>query len=489
MENISTTIASSVEEFLSCHAISYDILSHVPTQSLGQAASRLNISPYEFARAVVLQNDESICMAVLPLNYILDFSALHEITKHKLKPVSVQTLGRIFPDCELGAIPPLGMAYGLETVVDNSLYNADHVIFEAGRHSSLVRIDHEGFLKLTKLAKHADIAKPESSLKQMASRGKPGALKKQVKESSIQDFAPEEKVSEILKDLYELPVLPENASKIVALRNQPDVSVNDLARIVEQDPGLAAKMLQYARSPFFVCDGGGRAGEVKTVQEATARVLGFDMGLSLSLGLCALKPFRNPPDGPLGLHAIWKHSTYSAALAKRLAGMVANEHDIKPDIIYLAGLLHNFGLLLFGHLFRSEFFLLNRMVSVNPEIPVVDLETKVLAMGNAREVLKVGHSAAGACLMQHWNLPEEVIVATREHHNVNYQGPYEVYAKLILVIDRLLKRYQLGDACNTSLPASIMSFLGLDEEAVVSVLEELMESCEGADSMIELCVA
>ena len=113
----------------------------------------------------------------------------------------------------------------------------------------------------------------------------------------------------------------------------------------------------------------------------------------------------------------------------------------------------------------------------------------MLAMGQAREVLHVGHAVAGACLMQHWNLPEEVIVVTREHHNVNYQGPHEAYVKLMLVIDRLLKRHHIGDACSTSLPEPVMNFLGLNEEQVVSVLDDLIEDCEDVNSAIEPCVA
>lgn len=479
-----TTIAPSIEEFLSCHAISYDILSHVPTQSLDQAASRLKISPCEFARAVVLQDDGASCMAVLPLSYILDFSALHEITHHKFKPASVQTLGRLFPDCEPGAIPPLGMAYGLETIVDNSLYQAEHIVFEAGRHNSLVRITRDGFFALTRLARHANIAQPESSLKQVFVKGKEGVLRRQERGTSVQDFAPDKKTSELFKDLYELPVFPENAEKIIVLRNNPKASVNDLVEIVEQDPVLAAHILQYAQSSFF-----GYQGRVNTTPEAIAKVLGFDMAMSLALGLYILKPFRNSPDGPLGLHALWTHSSFSAALAKRLAGLVSGKHNLKPDIVYLASLVHNFGLLLFGHLFRSEFFLLNRMVSVNSEIPVVELEAKMLAMGQAREILHVGHATAGACLMQHWNLPEEVIVATREHHNVSYKGPYEAYAKLILVIDRLLKRHHIGDACSSLLPVHVMDFLGLNEEQVVSVLDGLIEDCRDSDSVIQRCVA
>ncbi len=479
-----TTIASSVEEFLSCHAISYDILSQVPTQSLEQAASRLKISPYEFARAVILNDGDDICMAVLPLNYILDFSALYKITGRNYKPASVKMIRRIFKDCESRAIPPLGMAYGLKTIVDNSLYRADKVIFEAGRHNSLVRINRKGFLKLTEQASHTNFAKPESSLKQDDTNGESGISTCEDGGKSIQAFAPYEKMNALLKDLYEIPALPDNARKLLELRSHSNASENDLSDLINREADIAEKILQYARSPVFAYKG-----RVDTVKDAISSVLGFDMALSLAVGLCSLKLFRSTPYGPLGLNALWKHSSYSMALAKRLLGLVSDEHDLKPDIVYMAALMHNFGLLLFGRLFQSEFFLLNRMVSVNPGIPVIDLECKMLAMGKAREVMHMGHSTAGSCLMQDWGMPEEVIIVAREHHNVDYQGPYKGYVKLILVIDRLLKRHHLGDACNTSLPESVMGDLGLDEDQVIAVLEDFLENCEGLDAINEPCVA
>ena len=58
---------------------------------------------------------------------------------------SEQEVGRLFPDCELGAIPPPGEAYGLDMVLDDSLAGLDEVCFEGGDHRSLVRVGGEQF--------------------------------------------------------------------------------------------------------------------------------------------------------------------------------------------------------------------------------------------------------------------------------------------------------------------------------------------------------
>jgi len=226
------------------------------------------------------------------------------------------------------------------------------------------------------------------------------------------------------------------------------------------------------------------------VKEAIARVLGFEAVLNMALGLAAGGSLRNPPDGPLGLNAFWRHATYSAALCQALARRVSvGPERPKLGMAYLAGLLHNFGFLLLGHLFLPEFFLLNRMVAANPETPITVLEKRMLGMGDAQNVLSMGHAEIGAWLMESWEMPGELIVSLREHHNPGYEGEYAVYARLVLISNRLLKRHEIGDAESEILPPSVLAGLGLSEEKALEILEEMMESVDGLDDMAKLLAA
>jgi len=281
-----------------------------------------------------------------------------------------------------------------------------------------------------------------------------------------------------IAQVYELPAMPEMAQHILALRSNPNASAMDLAKVVEVDPSLAAQVVHYAMSPFF-----GYRGTVESIHDAIARVLGFDMVVNMALGLATSKSFRNPMDGPLGLHAFWRHAVYSAALVQAIAGAMPRELRPKPGMAYLAGLLHNFGFLLLGHLFPPEFQLLNKLVAANPDTPVIDLEKRVLGMGQARQCLDMGHAQVGAWLMDHWHMPEEVTITLKEHHNPHYAGDHAVYPQLVLVATHLLKRYEIGDAADGELPGPAMEALGLEETQLLEIAERLVQNASYLDAM------
>lgn len=269
--------------------------------------------------------------------------------------------------------------------------------------------------------------------------------------------------------LKRLPPMPEMARRIVQLNSQPNSSVKDLVSVVELDPSLTMQVMRYASSPFF-----GYRGKVDSVHTAISRVLGYNMVMNLALGVTAAKSFKIPKNVPLGLDAFWRHAVYSAALVQALS--TALPADIRPPagLAYLAGLLHNFGHLLLGHLFKQEFLLLNKFIAREPERSVVDIE---------KEVLGADHTRIGAWLMKAWNLPEEVIVATREHHNEYYQGPHAVYSQLVMLSDLLLKQYDISSEGPGEIPDSVMQMLELGEYQVAMISRQVFEDCAGLDSI------
>lgn len=472
------SISTTIEVFLSRHQATYNILSHPATESLVQAARSLQVPAASVARAVLLDDGRGVIMAVVPLTHLLDFEALRQHTGRSWRVVPADSQGFRFPDCEPNCIPPLGRAYDIETWYDEALFQLPQVIFEAGSHSSLISVAQDDFARLTRDARRVRIGSAETELQ--ADLNVPAGAEDAMR---VQKFTPAQVMKDRLEAIYELPLMPMHAQRIVQIRSNPKATAQELAEVVQADPSLAAQVLRYARSPLF-----GYRGNVDTVQDAITRVLGFDMVISLALGLAALKPFRNPPDGPLGLRAFWEHATYSAALASRLVKQLPREQRPKTGQAYLAGLLHNFGYLLLGHLFQPEFYLLNKMVAANPNVPIAVLERQLLGMGQAKQVLGMGHAETGALLMEHWDMPEDIVITVREHHNPSYRGPQAIMANLMYLVDILLKRRAIGDAETTELPAELLSVWGLEEAALEAAAEQLLENCANLD-MTELLVA
>lgn len=476
------TVAAKVDGYLNRQAVGYDVIFHSQTRSLRQAAEAAHVAPRQFARALVVEAGQRRQMVVLPLDHLLDFKALEACFGSRPRLVPVQELESVFSDCEPGCIPPLAPPYGLDAICDEALFGHPRIVFEGGVHNSLLRVDAAGFARLMQGARRAVISRPDDSLSETS--GRTGLGRPPVAAEAMDELKPEPDLYARVDEIYELPLMPGHARELLLLRNRPEAHVAELARLVERDPSLAAQVMKYARSPLF-----GYAGDIQSVEEAIARVLGFDMVLNLALGLAALKPFRIPPDGPLGLTAFWRHAALSAGLTQRLAqGLPATKRPV-PGLLYLAGLLHNFGYLVLGQLFQPEFYLLNRMVAANPDTPVPTLEQRVLCRGQAREVMCAGHAEVGAWLMERWELPAPVVVAVRHHHQPEFDGEHAVYAQLVLCADRLLKRYDLGDGDSGELPAALLQNLGLEAEAVAEVAAEYMEQCGTWDGGLEQWVA
>lgn len=281
-----------------------------------------------------------------------------------------------------------------------------------------------------------------------------------------------------IEAVYELPPMPEMARRVLRLRGNPDASIADLAGIVELDPSLAAQVVRYAASPFYAYHG-----KIGSIHDAITRVLGFDMVMNMALGLATGKSFRNPSEGPLGLRAFWRHAVHTATLVQALARRMPSATRPQPGMVYLAGLLHNFGFLLLGHLFPPEFKLLNKLVAAHPESPVTALEKCVLGMGQAQNLLEMGHAQVGAWLMQSWQMPAEIVVTLLEHHNPAYTGDYAIFPHLVMVADHALKRHGIGDAPDDSLPPMSLDVVGLGEEAVREVTAQLFEDDASLDTM------
>lgn len=281
-----------------------------------------------------------------------------------------------------------------------------------------------------------------------------------------------------IEQVYELPPMPEMARRILQLRNNPDASIAELAGIVELDPSLAAQVVRYAASPFYAY-----RGRIDSIHDAITRVLGFDMVMNMALGLSTGKSFHTPCDGPLGLHAFWKHAIYTATLAQALAKRMPPKARPQPGMAYLAGLLHNFGFLLLGHMFPPEFTLLNKLVAAHPESPVTSLEKCVLGMGQAQNFLEMGHAQIGTWLMQSWQMPEEIVITLREHHNPEYAGDHALFPHLVMVADHLLKGRDIGDAPDDQLPPASLDRLELSEETVLETAEQLFMDCTALDLM------
>ncbi len=142
------TIAATQQRYLARQKAEYDLLQHHHTGSSHQTAEAAHIPEDHIAKAVVVKDTSGYAIVVIPASNKLKLDYLREELNRDLRLATENEIAELFEDCEPGAVPPLGPAYGIETLLDESLTTLTDVYFEAGDHEQLVRLSGEDFQSL-----------------------------------------------------------------------------------------------------------------------------------------------------------------------------------------------------------------------------------------------------------------------------------------------------------------------------------------------------
>lgn len=284
-------------------------------------------------------------------------------------------------------------------------------------------------------------------------------------------------ISKRLNGLHKLPPMPETAVSIMNLTIDPDTEVSQLAAVIERDPSLAAQIMRYARSALF-----SYRGELNSVKDAVHFVLGFDRVSQIAFGISAAKAFNIPGEGALGLKRFWQHSLYCAVLSQAFALMADPDLKLDEREAYLSGLLHNFGILLIGHILPAEFKGLNSLRESEPELRMSDIEQNVF--GGDKDLKTIGHGVIGAVLLKQWKMPEAVVEAAQRHQTLNYQGKHQHYVHLVQLSNALLAEVGIGDEPCSQATEDLMASLGIKDKPCRDLLEALLDQCQSLDELI-----
>lgn len=153
------SIAPQLRHFLDEAKAEYDVVVHTPTQSALENARSCDVPAEQVAKAVLLATaDDENLLAVVPSDRRVELSELRSELGRKPRLADEAEIGKVFKDCEVGAIPPIG--YDVETIIDDSLDRQSDVYFEAGDHKSLVHMDGAEFSRVMKGARHGQFSEP-----------------------------------------------------------------------------------------------------------------------------------------------------------------------------------------------------------------------------------------------------------------------------------------------------------------------------------------
>lgn len=140
-----------LKDFLDSHNIKYVCISHSKAYTAMEVAESARIPGKSIAKTVIVRVDGKMAMAVLPADHRVNFELLKRVTgSANVEKTSETEFKGLFPECEVGAMPPFGNLYGMDVYVEESLTEDEQIAFNAGSHTELIQLAYKDFESLVK---------------------------------------------------------------------------------------------------------------------------------------------------------------------------------------------------------------------------------------------------------------------------------------------------------------------------------------------------
>lgn len=152
-------IVQTVSKYLTQKNISFETVAHPKTFSSSETAQSAFIPADHLAKGVVLKDEKGYLLVVIPASEWISLRRLKDELDRDLELVPEDEMEQLFADCQPGAVPPLGEAYGIDTIVDEAFNLLSKVYFEAGDHEQLIVVNNEQFHLLMKGVRHGYFCK------------------------------------------------------------------------------------------------------------------------------------------------------------------------------------------------------------------------------------------------------------------------------------------------------------------------------------------
>src|SRR5262249_42106215 len=130
-----------LRKYLDSEHAEYTLTVHPKAFTAREVALAEHLLPREAAKTVVLFADGEYHLAVIQANKLVDFQEVRPaLGFSQARLATEEEIARLFPDCELGAMPPFGSLYGLTVYMDNSLAGEPMIAFNAGTHCDVIHM-------------------------------------------------------------------------------------------------------------------------------------------------------------------------------------------------------------------------------------------------------------------------------------------------------------------------------------------------------------
>ncbi|HEY2927634.1 aminoacyl-tRNA deacylase [Piscinibacter sp.] len=154
------TISTRLSNYLQSSGAQFEVCAHAHSRSSAETARLAHVPEYQLAKSVILEDDRGCVLAVVPADTRVQVGAVARMLgRSDLRLSDESKISEMFDDCDPGAVPPFGMAWGLETVVDEELERNPEIYIESGDHERLLRMSRAQFSDLMSSARHGSFSR------------------------------------------------------------------------------------------------------------------------------------------------------------------------------------------------------------------------------------------------------------------------------------------------------------------------------------------
>ncbi|WP_054774159.1 HDOD domain-containing protein [Methylogaea oryzae] len=263
----------------------------------------------------------------------------------------------------------------------------------------------------------------------------------------------------LLAAVEQMPAFPRSVQRILELTRDLACSPKELVQVIETDPVMTIKVLKVINSSYYSFPK-----KITSVSQCVV-YLGFNTVKNLALGIAAIGilPKHNGADFDVEQYLL--HSLSTASLAKLLCGRVGHA-GLEPMDCYIAGLLHDFGKVVFAQ-FMPEEFSAALALSRQENIPLHLAEQRMIG---------ADHTVVGSMLAEHWQFAQPLVQCIRHHHSTNVDtGVMHACLFLANQISKQMRYGDSGNACIETPSAEQLRYFGATSLEEVIPSESEME--------------
>lgn len=281
-----------------------------------------------------------------------------------------------------------------------------------------------------------------------------------------------EKRRMLIQRIQELPTLPTTITTIIELVESKSSTSDDLANVISRDQSISSLILKLVNSAFY-----GHRRQISSISHAIV-ILGYTIVRTMALGVSIFNTSSGKKAAAFDRGNFWLHSIGVATITRKLATYAPARDGIDMESVFLAGLLHDIGKVIFDHNFNKEY---NEVAesAIKDHKWIGEVESAYFGLN---------HCEAGEYLARKWQFPATVIAAINSHHTpLSCQGEAErAMACMVNLADHLCRKAGIGSGGDNETPPlgeGILSFLGISDEILLQITSEVESEREMIESL------